>query len=177
MQVFIRFFPLENLQQCHILPSAGTSPLPNIAATWLDSDDEALFALGSPSGSVTLIKLSNLNGIVTSNVLKSSSYFFERMWGNFGGILTGRSQVGVGGVAGVGGTSGGSDVVGESAVSLAIHPIQNDIYVFALCRDNKVGRTNENNPKSVKISYQCNLFCHRFACGWRHLTIALWSQT
>ena len=86
-----------------------------IAATWLDADDEALFALGNPSGSVTLVKLSNLNGIVTSNVLKSSSYLFERLWGNFGGILTGRGGGG-GGVGGGGGTGSAGDAANESPV-------------------------------------------------------------
>ena len=63
------------------------APLPHAAATWLDSDDEALFALANPSGLITLIKLSNLKGIVTSNPLKSASYL-GRLWGNIGGMLS-----------------------------------------------------------------------------------------
>jgi len=64
-----------------------SAPLPHAAATWLDSDDEALFALANPTGLITLIKLGNLKGIVTSNPLKSASYL-GRLWGNLGGMLT-----------------------------------------------------------------------------------------
>ena len=38
--------PMENV---HLLPNAGTSPLPHTSATWLDTDDEAMFALANSS--------------------------------------------------------------------------------------------------------------------------------
>ena len=110
---------------------------------------------GNPSGSVTLIKLSNVNGIVTSNVLKSSSHLFERIWGNFGGMLSlgaGAGRTGVGSGSGSSGSgSGPGDAAAESAVSLAIHPIQNDVYVLALCRDHKVITLS----KSVLVENRC----------------------
>ena len=95
--------------------------MPHTSASWLDADDEAIFALASPVGGITLVKLGNMKGIVTVNTLKSSSYF-GRFWDNFGGMLsTNRAN-------------DGSDAV----VSLVLHPIQNDVYVFALCKDQKI---------------------------------------
>lgn len=111
--------PKEN---CHMIPAAGTCPLPHAGATWLDSDDEALFALANATGSITLIKLGNLKGIVTSNPLKSASYL-GRLWGNLGGILS---------------RGAGPNEGGDAAMSLVIHPVQNDLYVFALCKDHKI---------------------------------------
>ena len=64
-----------------------SAPLPHAASTWLDSDDEALFALANPTGLITLIKFGNMKGIVTSNPLKSASYL-GRLWGNLGGMLS-----------------------------------------------------------------------------------------
>ena len=123
--------PMENV---HLLPNAGTSPLPHTSATWLDADDEAMFALANAAGNITLIKLGNLKGIVTSNSLKSSSYLLGRLFGNFGSILS-RGSSG-GNASGTG--ASGEGVSAEAAVSLAIHPIQSDVYVFALCRDHKI---------------------------------------
>lgn len=117
------------------------APLPHNAATWLDADDEAMFALANAAGNITLIKMGNMRGIVTSNSLKSSSYLLGRLWGNFGSILSrggGASSSGSGG--GVGGLSSGFDsgVSSEAAVSMIIHSIQSEVYVFALCKDHKV---------------------------------------
>lgn len=102
----------------HIL---STGPLPNTSASWLDSDDEAIFALASPLGGITLVKLGNMKGIVTVNTLKCSSYF-GRLWDNIGGMLSSSR------------TNDGSDAV----LSLVLQPIQNDVYVFALCKDQKI---------------------------------------
>lgn len=92
-----------------------------------------------------LIKLGNMTGMVTSNVLKSSSYFIERFLGGFGGILS----RGAGGGAGST-TSDGSTA--ESAVTIVIHPIQNDIFVFALCRDHKIRMWLASTGDCVMVS-------------------------
>ena len=143
--------PMKHL---HLLPNAGTSPLPHTAATWLDTDDEAMFALANSAGNITLIKLGNLKGIVTSNSLKSSSYLLGRLWGNFGGMLS-RGAAGGGSTSGIG-TSGfgttGEGVSAEAAVSLAIHPIQSDVYVFALCRDHKIRMWLASSSDCVMVS-------------------------
>ena len=140
--IFVEASPSTPREHMHLLPATGTSPLPHTAATWLDTDDEAMFALANSAGNINLIKLGNLRDIVTTTSLKSSSYLLGRLWGNFGGILSrGGSAAGSGGSA-IGASSGfgaaGDGVSSEAAVSLAIHPIQSDVYVFALCRDHKV---------------------------------------
>ena len=142
--------PMENV---HLLPNAGTTPLPHTAATWLDTDDEAMFALANSAGNITLIKLGNLKGIVTSNSLKSSSYLLGRLWAPFGGMLsrnsTGGSTSGIG-TSGFGAANDG--VSAEAAVSLAIHPIQSDVYVFALCRDHKIRMWLASSSDCVMVS-------------------------
>ena len=67
------------------------------------------------------MKLGSMKEIVTVHSLKASSYL-GRLWDNIGGILT-SARPGDG---------------SEAVLSLAIHPIQNDIYVFALCKDHKI---------------------------------------
>ena len=96
-------------------------PLPHTSASWLDADDEAIFALASPVGGITLVKLGNMKGIVTVNNLKCSSYL-GRLWDNIGGMLT----------------SARNNDGSEAVLSLVLQPIQNDVYVFALCKDQKV---------------------------------------
>ena len=137
--------PMENV---HLLPNAGTSPLPHTAATWLDTDEEAMFALANGAGNITLIKLGNLKGIVTSNSLKSSSYLLGRLFGNFGNILSRGSS----GASSTSAGPSGEGVSAEAAVSLAIHPIQSDVYVFALCRDHKIRMWLASSSDCVMVS-------------------------
>ena len=80
--IFADASPSTPREHMYILPAAGTSPLPHTAATWLDADDEAMFALANSAGIISLVKLGNLQGIVTSSSLKSSSYLLGRLWGN-----------------------------------------------------------------------------------------------
>ena len=105
------------------------------------------------AGNITLIKLGNLKGIVTSNSLKSSSYLLGRLWAPFGGMLsrnsTGGSTSGIG-TSGFGAANDG--VSAEAAVSLAIHPIQSDVYVFALCRDHKIRMWLASSSDCVMVS-------------------------
>ena len=62
-----------------------------------------------------------MKGIVTVNNLKCSSYL-GRLWDNIGGMLT----------------SARNNDGSEAVLSLVLQPIQNDVYVFALCKDQKV---------------------------------------
>ena len=136
------------MENVHLLPNAGTSPLPHTAATWLDTDEEAMFALANGAGNITLIKLGNLKGIVTSNSLKSSSYLLGRLFGNFGNILSRGSS----GASSTSTGASGEGVSAEAAVSLAIHPIQSDVYVFALCRDHKIRMWLASSSDCVMVS-------------------------
>ena len=62
-----------------------------------------------------------MKGIVTVKELKCSSYL-GRLWDNIGGMLNStRNNDGF-----------------EAVLSLVLQPIQNDVYVFALCKDQKV---------------------------------------
>lgn len=125
-------------EHCYVIPTAGTSPLPVNSASWLGSDDEAMFALANPAGNITLVKLGNLNGIVTVHPLKSASYL-GRLWGNIGGMLS--SSRG-------GGPAEGAD----AAMSLVIHPVHNDVYVFALCKDHKIRMWLTSSHECVMVA-------------------------
>ena len=105
----------------YVIPGTGVAPLPHTAASWLDTDEEAIFALANQTEGITLVKLGSMKGIVTVHALKASSYL-GRLWDNIGGMLS-SARPGDG---------------TEAVLSLAIHPIQNDIYVFALCKDHKI---------------------------------------
>ena len=106
------------LQSCYVVLLA---PLPHTAASWLDTDEEAIFALANPNDGITLVKLGSMKGIVTVHELKSSSYL-GRLWDNLGGMLS----------------SGRPGDGSEAVLSMVIHPIQNEVYIFALCKDHKV---------------------------------------
>ena len=147
--IFIDASPSTPMERMYLLPASGTSPLPHTAATWLDTDDEAMFALANSAGNINLIKLGNLRGIVTSTSLKSSSYLLGRLWGNF------LSRGGAGGGSASGTSSFGTSGEGvslEAACCLAIHPIQSDVYVFALCRDHKIRMWLASSGDCVMVS-------------------------
>ena len=109
------------MEHYHVLSGSGVTPLPHASASWLDRDEEAIFALANDMEGITLIKLGSMKGIYTVDALKMSSYL-GRLWDNIGGMLSSaKSQEGH-----------------DSVLSLAIHPIQNDVYVFALCKDHRL---------------------------------------
>lgn len=62
-----------------------------------------------------------MKGIVTIHSLKASSYL-GRLWDNLGGMLS-SARPGDG---------------SEAVLSLVIHPIQSEVYIFALCKDHKI---------------------------------------
>jgi nuclear pore complex protein Nup160 len=98
--------------------------------------DESYFTLSNSLGSVYIVKMGNLKGMVTVNSLKTGSYL-GRLLGNFGGMLA-RGAGGGGSDASSTSASGSGGAAAEAAVSLAIHPVGNDTYVFGLCKDHKV---------------------------------------
>ena len=91
--------------------------MPHLAATWLNASDEGIFALSNSAGQITIVKLSNLKGMVTVNQLKMGSYL-GRMWGMLASSSSGEGS--------------------EAAMSLEIHSFQNDIFVLGLCKDHKL---------------------------------------
>lgn len=93
--------------------------MPHLAASYLTPSEEAIFALSNSVGQITLIRMDSVKGLVSTNELKSGSYL-GRLWGNLGGIM-GKKEEGA-----------------DAATSLEIHPIRNDVFVFALCKDNKL---------------------------------------
>ena len=110
------------MEHYHVLSGSGViSPLPHASASWLDRDEEAIFALANDMEGITLIKLGSMKGIYTVDALKMSSYL-GRLWDNIGGMLS----------------STKSHEGHDSVLSLAIHPIQNDVYIFALCKDHRL---------------------------------------
>ena len=60
--------------------------MPHTSASWLDTDEEAIFALANQTEGITLVKLGSMKGIVTVHTLKASSYL-GRLWDNIGGTL------------------------------------------------------------------------------------------
>ena len=60
--------------------------MPHTSASWLDTDEEAIFALANQTEGITLVKLGSMKGIVTVHTLKASSYL-GRLWDNIGGKL------------------------------------------------------------------------------------------
>jgi len=96
------------------------------------------------AGKTQLIKMSELKGLVTTTQLKSGSYL-GRLWGS----LAGWGSAGGGReVETRGSSSGGATVSGSTSrsdhlapdgpISFIIHPLNGDLFVVALCRDNKI---------------------------------------
>lgn len=96
--------------------------MPHLAASHLTQNDEAVFALANAVGHILVVKLGNVKGMVTVNPLKSGSYL-GRLWGNLGGMLSSNRSTGE---------------ASETVVSLAVHPLYNDVYIFGLCKDHKI---------------------------------------
>lgn len=103
--------------------------MPHIASSYFSPvTEDCYFVLANPVGQVVVVKMGTLAGLVAINNLKVGSYF-GRLLGSIGGVLTRGGDPAAGG-------SGGTQA--EAAVSLAIHPLLNDLYVFGLCKDHKI---------------------------------------
>ncbi len=94
--------------------------MPHLAATYLTSSDEAIFALANSAGQIQIVKLGNVRGMTSVNQLQSGSYL-GRLWDNIGGMVMARGAEG-----------------SDAPTSLTIHHMGNDIFVFGLCKDHKL---------------------------------------
>ncbi|XP_038262757.1 nuclear pore complex protein Nup160 isoform X2 [Dermochelys coriacea] len=107
----------------HMIPSIpGLASNSTASAAWLSSDGEALFALPSSSGGIFVLKLPphDVHGIVSVVELKQSSVMQR--------LLTGWMPTAIRG------DQGPSDL----PVSLSVHCLEHDAFLFALCQDHKL---------------------------------------
>uniref|UniRef100_A0A8C5TIX1 Nucleoporin 160 n=1 Tax=Malurus cyaneus samueli TaxID=2593467 RepID=A0A8C5TIX1_9PASS len=107
----------------YVIPSVpGLAPNSVASAAWLSSDGEALFALPSASGGIFVLKLPppDAPGSVSMVELKQSSVVQR--------FLTGWMPTAIRG------DGGPSDV----PVSLSVHCLDHDAFLFALCQDHKL---------------------------------------
>ncbi|XP_067406756.1 nuclear pore complex protein Nup160 isoform X2 [Emydura macquarii macquarii] len=107
----------------HIIPSIpGLASNSTASAAWLSSDGEALFALPSASGGIFVIRLPphDVHGTVSVVELKQSSVMQR--------LLTGWMPTAIRG------DQGPSDL----PVSLSVHCLEHDAFLFALCQDHKL---------------------------------------
>ncbi|KAM9659413.1 nuclear pore complex protein Nup160 isoform 8-T8 [Trichechus inunguis] len=100
----------------------GLSPNSSTSAAWLSSDGEALFALPSASGGIFVLKLPphDLPGMVSVVELKQSSVMQRLLIGWMPTAIRG--------------DQGPSD----RPLSLAVHCVEHDAFIFALCQDHKL---------------------------------------
>ncbi|XP_056108033.1 nuclear pore complex protein Nup160 isoform X1 [Rhinichthys klamathensis goyatoka] len=107
----------------YVLPFAqgSHSTSPSTSAAWISHQGEALFALASPSGSIIIVTLPphDQDGTVSILELKQSS-MMQRLAGWMPTAIRGDPST--------------SDV----AISLAVHQLEDDTFVFALCQDHKL---------------------------------------
>ncbi|XP_074854250.1 nuclear pore complex protein Nup160 isoform X2 [Carettochelys insculpta] len=107
----------------HLIPSIpGLASNSTASAAWLSSDGEALFALPSASGGIFVLKLPphDAHGVVSVVELKQSSVMQR--------LLTGWMPTAIRG------DHGPSDL----PVSLSVHCLEHDAFLFALCQDHKL---------------------------------------
>ncbi|KAM5246979.1 nuclear pore complex protein Nup160 isoform 3-T3 [Ctenodactylus gundi] len=109
-----------NSQLIPVVP--GMSPSSTASAAWLSSDGEALFALPSAAGGIFVLKLPpyDVPGAVSLVELKQSSVMQRLLIGWMPTAIRG--------------DQGPSD----RALSLAVHCVERDAFIFALCQDHKL---------------------------------------
>ncbi|XP_054999227.1 nuclear pore complex protein Nup160 [Sorex araneus] len=100
----------------------GLAPNAAASAAWLSSDGEALFALPSASGGIFVLKLPSYDvpGVVSVVELKQSSVMQRLLIGWMPTAIRG--------------DQGPSD----RPLSLAVHCMERDAFIFALCQDHKL---------------------------------------
>uniref|UniRef100_A0ABI7Y0J2 Nucleoporin 160 n=1 Tax=Felis catus TaxID=9685 RepID=A0ABI7Y0J2_FELCA len=100
----------------------GLSPNSTSSAAWLGSDGEALFALPSASGGIFVLKLPSYDipGMVSVVELKQSSVMQRLLIGWMPTAIRG--------------DQGPSD----RPLALAVHCVEHDAFIFALCQDHKL---------------------------------------
>ncbi|XP_075784987.1 nuclear pore complex protein Nup160 [Pelodiscus sinensis] len=107
----------------HIIPSIpGLASNSTASAAWLSSDGEALFALPSASGGIFVLKLPphDAQGIVSVVELKQSSVMQR--------LLTGWMPTAI----------RGDQAPSDLPISLSVHCLEHDAFLFALCQDHKL---------------------------------------
>ncbi|XP_040564442.1 nuclear pore complex protein Nup160 [Lepeophtheirus salmonis] len=112
----------------HLLTQMGTGPLPSSSASFHTLQDESIFVLANPSGQMTLVRLGNMPGIVSVNSIKSTSYL-----GRLLGTLSFKSTE-------------------ASVVSLIIHPLLTDYYIFGLCNDHKLRMWSASTYECITVT-------------------------
>uniref|UniRef100_A0A671P196 Nuclear pore complex protein Nup160-like n=1 Tax=Sinocyclocheilus anshuiensis TaxID=1608454 RepID=A0A671P196_9TELE len=107
----------------YVLPFAQAVPAsaPSTSAAWISHQGEAVFALASPSGSITAVTLPahDQDGTVSIQELKQSS-MMQRLAGWMPTAIRGDQSI------------------PDLAISLAVHQLEDDTFIFALCQDHKL---------------------------------------
>lgn len=105
-----------------LIPSSVGTSLPHTAASWLTSDNEAIFAIASSPGRILMVCLPrpDSRGIVSTNELRQSSTL-QRLWS---GIIPSAIR--------------GTQDPGDMSLGLCLHTLNNQVFLFTLCRDSKL---------------------------------------
>ncbi|KAL0628387.1 Nuclear pore complex protein Nup160 [Plecturocebus cupreus] len=100
----------------------GISPNSTTSTAWLSSDGEALFALPCASGGIFVLKLPpyDIPGMVSVVELRQSSVMQR--------LLTGWMPTAI----------RGDQLPSDRPLSLAVHCVEHDAFIFALCQDHKL---------------------------------------
>ncbi|XP_053305363.1 nuclear pore complex protein Nup160 [Spea bombifrons] len=107
----------------YVIPAIpGRAQSSSASTAWLSSDGEALFAFPSTSGGIFVIKMPpyDVEGLVTTQELKQTSVMQR--------FLTGWMPTSIRGDQGP----------AHLPVSLAVHCLEHDAFLFALCQDHKL---------------------------------------
>uniref|UniRef100_A0A8C1TAN7 Nucleoporin 160 n=1 Tax=Cyprinus carpio TaxID=7962 RepID=A0A8C1TAN7_CYPCA len=106
----------------YVLPFAqGTqTSAPSTSAAWISHQGEALFALASPSGAITVVTLPAHDQDVCGSLKFENSSMMQRLAGWMPTAIRGDQSI--------------SDL----AISLAVHQLEDDTFIFALCQDHKL---------------------------------------
>ncbi|XP_056307658.1 nuclear pore complex protein Nup160-like [Danio aesculapii] len=107
----------------YVLPftQGPQSSAPSTSAAWISHQGEALFALASPSGGITVVTLPayDQDGSVSILELKQSS-MMQRLAGWMPTAIRGDQSM------------------SDMAISLAVHQLEDDTFIFTLCQDHKL---------------------------------------
>lgn len=109
------------------------APVSHAATSWLTLQDEALFALAYNSGTILLLRLDIVTGLVHSNELKQDS-IVPRFLSGIATAFRGRNSE------------------AHVAISLVIHSYGNDTYLFALCREGNIRIWSCNRNQCVSVT-------------------------
>ncbi|XP_011502430.1 PREDICTED: nuclear pore complex protein Nup160 homolog [Ceratosolen solmsi marchali] len=129
---------ISNTRDPHIfrlIPNASStnSPVAHAAASWLTiPQEEAVFVIAYNSGMIQLVRMDTVTGLVHSSELKHES-IVPRFLSGIATAFRGRA------------------LEIEAAMSLVIHPIENDIYLFALCREGHLRMWSCNKTQCMVV--------------------------